>query len=133
SALRARSWAQGLSDFHVERAVRAAAASSMQARELLLQRNQAYTFHTSPSFSFGEGWYLAAAGVLFGVAIQIEPDQPQTEQARVFLKAAGLGAQLVPYRSRPRANKALPALVARAFRDDPVAAQAQLRSAFLGG
>jgi hypothetical protein len=44
-----------------------------------------------------------------------------------------LGPQLVPYRSRPRANKALPDLVARAFRADAHSAQAKLRAAFLGG
>jgi hypothetical protein len=48
------------------------------------------------------------------------------------LRDAGLSERLVPYRARPRANKALPDLVARAFRADPHAAQARLRAAFLG-
>ena len=49
-------------------------------------RNHAYTFHTDPGFSFGEGWYLAAAAALDeGVAVQIEPGKSQTPQAERFL------------------------------------------------
>jgi hypothetical protein len=95
-------------------------------------RNAAYTFHSDGAFSFGEGWYLAAAAVLGGVTIQIEPDKPGTAQAERFLRDAGLAAQLAAYRSRPRANKATPAIVARAFRADPIAAQRRLRASFLG-
>jgi hypothetical protein len=40
--------------------------------------------------------------------------------------------RLQPYRSRPRANKHLPEIVARAFRADPLSAQRKLRAAFLG-
>lgn len=109
-----------------------AAAAAHKARQLLLERNRAYTFHANPRFSFGEGWYLAAAAVLTGVPIQVEPDQVQTAQATKFLRDAGLGPLLVPYRSRPLANKALPDLVARAFRADPAGAQAKVRTAFLG-
>jgi len=102
------------------------------ARRLIDDRNHAYTFHADPAFSFGEGWYLAAAAVLTGVTMQIEPGKSQTAQAERFLHDAGLAAQLAPYRPRPRANKALPDLVARAFRADPAGAQAKLRAAFLG-
>jgi hypothetical protein len=109
-----------------------AQASATKARQIVQDRNPAYTFHADPRFSFGEGWYLAAAAVLTGVPIQIEPDQPQTAQATTFLEEAGLAPLLTPYRPRPPANKALPDLVARAFRRDPKAAQAQLRAAFLG-
>ncbi|HLK91101.1 MAG TPA: hypothetical protein VKZ18_14480 [Polyangia bacterium] len=109
-----------------------AQAAARDARRLVDERNHAYTFHTDPGFSFGEGWYLAAAAVLAGVAIQIEPDQPQTAQAERFLRDAGLAALIRPYRSRPRANKHLPQIVAAAFRADPDAAQRRLRAAFLG-
>lgn len=117
----------------VREAAEAATVAALDARRLLDDRNHAYTFHTDPRFSFGEGWYLAAAGILCDVTIQIQPDQPQTPQAERFLRDAGLGPNLVPYRSRPRASKALPDLVARAFRADPRAAQATLRARFLGG
>lgn len=110
-----------------------AAAAARKARQLVLERNRAYTFHANPRFSFGEGWYLAAAAVLTRVPIQVEPDQAQTMQATKFLHDAGLGPLLVPYRPRPLANKALPDLVARAFRADPAGAQAKVRTAFLGG
>jgi hypothetical protein len=111
---------------------RAAEAAARDARRIVDERNHAYTFHADPGFSFGEGWYLAAAAVLAGVAIQIEPGKPQTPQGERFLRDAGLGARLQPYRSRPRANKHLPEMVARAFRADPLSAQRKLRAAFLG-
>jgi len=114
------------------KAASVAEAAARDARRIVDERNHAYTFHTDPGFSFGEGWYLAAAAVLGGVTSQIEPDKPQTLQAERFLRDAGLGAQLVPYRSRPRANKHLPHIVARAFRADPILAQRKLRAAFLG-
>ena len=113
-------------------AARVAEAAAKDARRIVGERNHAYTFHADPGFSFGEGWYLAAAAVLGGVAIQIEPDKPQTSQAERFLRDAGLAALFQPYRSRPRANKHLPEIVARAFRTDPNAAQRRLRAAFLG-
>ncbi len=99
----------------------------------MTERNHAYTFHTDGGFSFGEGWYLAAAGVLAGVDIQLErgPDD-RTAQAETFLREAGLAGRLRPYRSRPRAMKQVTELVARAFRADPASAQATLRRAFLG-
>ncbi len=114
------------------RAARSTETAAREARRLVDERNHAYTFHADPSFSFGEGWYLAAAAVLAGVAIQIEPGRPQTGQAERFLRDAGLGPSLTPYRSRPRANKHLPEIVARAFRADPHVAQRRLRAAFLG-
>lgn len=120
----------------IARAARKAAgraeAAAGAARRILDERNHAYTFHTDPGFSFGEGWYLAAAAVLGGALIQIEPGTPATPQAERFLLDAGLGAQLRPYRSRPRANKQTTDIVARAFRADPPGAQRRLREAFLG-
>ncbi len=114
------------------KAARATEAAAREARRIVDERNHAYTFHTDPGFSFGEGWYLAASAVLAGVAIQIEPGKSQTSQAEHFLCDAGLSARLTPYRSRPRANKHLPEIVARSFRADPFSAQRTLRSSFLG-
>ena len=114
-------------------AAKAAEIAALEARRIIDERNHAYTFHTDPDFSFGEGWYLAAAAVLADVAIQIEPDMPQTAQAEVFLRAAGLADRLRSNRPRPRANKQLPEIVAQAFRADPSSSQRRLRTAFLGG
>src|SRR5690606_3162221 len=91
-----------------------ALAAAQKARELVVERNRAYTFHANPRFSFGEGWYLAAAAVLASVPMQLEPGQAHTEQTALFLREAGLAHLLVPFRPRPLANKALPDLVARA-------------------
>jgi hypothetical protein len=119
------------------RAARAAAhraeAAALAARGLVEGRNHAYTFHTDGGFSFGEGWYLAAAAVLAGAAIQIEPGKSGVLAAETFLRDAGLSSRLVPYRSRPRAMKHVPELVARAFEADPASAERRLRAAFLGG
>jgi hypothetical protein len=108
-----------------------AEAAAGAARRIVEQRNHAYTFHTAAGFSFGEGWYLAAAAVLAGVTIQIEPGGGVLE-AETFLEQAGLAGLLRPYRPRPRAMKHLPAIIARAFRADPGAAQRKLRAAWLG-
>jgi len=132
SALEAARVAAELDHARASKAVQAAQAAARDARRIVDERNHAYTFHADPGFSFGEGWYLAAAALLSGVAIQIEPDKSQTAQAERFLRDAGLGSNLVAYRSRPRANKSLPDLVARAFVADPLAAQATLRAGFLG-
>jgi len=113
-------------------AAQRAEAAARAARTLVDERNHAYTFHTARAFSFGEGWYLAAAAVLAGVAIQIEPGTDRTVQAETFLRDAGLSERVVPYRPRPRAMKQVTELVGRAFRADPLAAQARLRAAFLG-
>ncbi len=121
-----------LDDPRALRTAREAEAAAKRARRIVDERNHAYTFHADPGFSFGEGWYVAAAAVLTGVAIQVEPDKPQTTAAERFLRDAGLAALLVPYRSRPRASKHLPEIVASAFRADPSAAQRRLRAAFLG-
>ncbi len=107
--------------------------AAREARRIVGERNHAYTFHADPAFSFGEGWYLAAAAVLADVTIQIEPDMPQSAQAEIFLCDAGLEDRLRPNRPRPRANKQLPAIVAQAFRADASSAQHRLRAAFLGG
>jgi hypothetical protein len=186
SALVAARMAAELDNNSAWKAARAAEAAARDARRIVDERNHAYTFHADPGFSFGEGWYLAAAAVLAGVAIQIEPAKPQTPQVERFLRDAGLiacsrsqdragrsaagpdarsgeapntgciqasgdaadspapparrrGGLLehalgtdMPYRSRPRANKHLPEIVARAFRADPLSAQRKLRAAFLG-
>jgi len=121
-----------LGDAGTREHARTAEAAAHAARQIVDERNDAYTFHTDPGFSFGEGWYLAAAAVLEGVTIQIEPDQPQTTQAERFLRDAGLGGNVAPYRTRPRANKHLTEIVARRFRTDPMLAQRKLRVAFLG-
>jgi hypothetical protein len=111
---------------------RRAEAAARAARRLVEARNDAYTFHADGGFSFGEGWYVAAAAVLAGVTVQIEPGREGTAQAEKFLGDAGLAGQLRPYRSRPRAMKQITALVARAFELDPRGAQQRLRAAFLG-
>ena len=132
SALAAVRLAAELDHKSAWKAARAAEAAACEARRIVDERNHAYTFHADPGFSFGEGWYLAAAATLAGVAIQVEPGKPQTAQAERFLRDAKLGSRLVPYRPRPRANKHLPEIVARAFREDPLSAQRKLRAAFLG-
>ena len=132
SALEAVRIAVELDDPRAEKAARAAEAAAHDARLILEERNHAYTFHTDPGFSFGEGWYVAAAALLADVEVQIEPEKPQTAQAERFLRDAGVGERIVKYRSRPRANKALPDLIARAFAADPRSAQEKLRAAFLG-
>lgn len=118
------------------RAARKAAAkadaAACAARRIVEQRNDAYTFHADSRFSFGEGWYLAAAAVLAGIKIQVEPNKDQTPHAEKFLADAGLHACCQDYRSRPRAMKHTTWIVAQAFRDDPVRAQQKLRAAFLG-
>jgi hypothetical protein len=132
SAFEAARLALLLDDPAARSAAHAAEAAAKDARRIVGERNHAYTFHADPGFSFGEGWYLAAAAVLAGVAIQIEPDRAQTSRAERFLRDAGLAALIQPYRSRPRANKHLPEIVASAFRAEPNAAQRRLRAAFLG-
>jgi hypothetical protein len=113
-------------------AASAAAVAARAARTLVAERNHAYTFHTARAFSFGEGWYLAAAAVLAGVTIQLEPGTEGSEQAEKFLRDTGLSERLQPYRSRPRAMKQTTELVGRAFNADPSLAQQRLRAAFLG-
>jgi hypothetical protein len=114
------------------KAARAAEAAAQDARRIVDVRNRAYTFHASPDFSFGEGWYVAAAATVAEISIQVEPDKPQTAQAEQFLLDAGLGHRLVPHRSRPRANKQLPEIIESAFRTAQSDVQRKLRAAFLG-
>ena len=106
--------------------------AAMGARKIVTERNRAYTFHTTPGFSFGEGWYLAAAALFAGLSIQIKPDTVQEAQAKRFLHDAGLGEKIVGYRSRPASPKHLTDIIARAFRRDAGGAQKLLREAFLG-
>ncbi len=115
----------------VKEAAQRAEVAARAARLLLEGRNHAYTFHADPAFSFGEGWYVAAAARLSDIAVQIGPG-PAHAAAERFLHDAGLGPRIVPYRPRPRANKALPDLIARAFARDPLGAQRSLRDSFLG-
>jgi hypothetical protein len=114
------------------KAARRAEASARAAGRLIEERNHAYTFHVDSGFSFGEGWYVAAAAILAGVTIQIEPAANGMARAERFLRDAGLAANLRAYRSRPRAMKQTTELVARAFRADAASAQRRLRAGFLG-
>ncbi|NUO49887.1 MAG: hypothetical protein HOV80_13615 [Polyangiaceae bacterium] len=132
SALEATTVARDVDGHAVAKAALAAEAAARAARRIVEERNHAYTFHADPGFSFGEGWYLAAAAVLAGIAIQIEPEKRQTAQVERFLRDAGLSSLVVPHRSRPRANKHLTEIVARGFRPDPLSAQHRVRAAFLG-
>lgn len=109
-----------------------AEGSAREGRDLLAARNRAYTFHGDAGFSFGEGWHVAAAAALTDATIQLEPDRPGTAQAERFLRDAGLLDRVRPYGPRPRAAKQTTALIAAAFRADPVAAGRALRAAFLG-
>jgi hypothetical protein len=102
------------------------------ARNIVIERNRAYTFHADPGFSFGEGWYLAAAALLSGVPIQIKPGAAQEAQAKRFLLDAGLGGSLHPYRPRPASPKHLTHIIAEAFHAAASGAQCTLRAAFLG-
>jgi len=102
------------------------------ARKIVKERNRAYTFHADPGFSFGEGWYLAAAALFAGVPIQIRPGAVQELQAKRFLLDAGLAGSLRPYRSRPASPKHLTHIIAEAFHADAPGAQCTLRAAFLG-
>jgi hypothetical protein len=113
-------------------ATRRAEDAARRAKRIVETRNHAHTFHTDAQFSFGEGWYLAAASVLAGVAIQVEPGKEGTARAETFLRDAGLGSRLQGYRSRPRAAKQTTDIVARAFRADAPSSQRLLRAAFLG-
>ena len=95
SAREAAQLAALLGEARASAAAESAAAAARDARRIVEERNHAYTFHADPKFSFGEGWYVAAAGVLAQVQIQIEPGQPQTVSAERFLRGAGLAPQLL--------------------------------------
>jgi len=110
-----------------------AEVAAQAARQIVNERNRAYTFHADPGFSFGEGWYLAAAAQFADLPIQIKPGAAQEVQARRFLHDAGLEDSLRPYRPRPASPKHLTHIIAEAFRTDAPGAQRKLRAAFLGG
>ena len=109
-----------------------AQVAAKAARAIVSERNRAYTFHADPGFSFGEGWYLAAASLLANLPIQIRPGAAQEVQAKRFLLDAGLADSLRPYRPRPASPKHLTHIIAQAFRADAAGAQRTLRAAFLG-
>ena len=132
SSQEARRHADILGDYRSQKLAARAESAATSAQRTLDERNQAYTFFTDPGFSFGEGWYLAAASLLVGLPIQIKAGTVQEEQARRFLHDAGLSGALVPYRSRPANPKHLTDIIAQSFRDDPNGAQRLLRAAFLG-
>jgi len=111
---------------------RRADVAAKAARTIVNERNRAYTFHADPGFSFGEGWYLAAAALLAGLPIQIKPGAAQEFQAKRFLLDAGLEGSLRPYRPRPASPKHLTHIIASAFHADASGAQRTLRAAFLG-
>ncbi len=111
---------------------RRAEVAAKSARKIILERNRAYTFHADPGFSFGEGWYLAAAALFGNLPIQIKPGAAQELQAKRFLLDAGLEGSLRPYRPRPANPKHLTHIIAEAFHADAAGAQRSLRAAFLG-
>jgi hypothetical protein len=132
AALEAARFAEQLNTAKARAIARRAEIAGNAARKIVLERNRAYTFHADPGFSFGEGWYLAAAALLAGVPIQIRPGAVQELQAKQFLRAAGLAGSLRPYRSRPASPKHLTHIIAEAFHADAPGAQCTLRAAFLG-
>ncbi len=132
AAAQASRFARLLDTAKAKAIARRAEAAAKAARRIVVERNRAYTFHADPGFSFGEGWYLAAAALFAGLPIQIRPGAVQEMQARRFLCDAGLAESLRPYRSRPASPKHLTHIIAEAFRGDAAKAQRTLRSAFLG-
>ncbi len=114
------------------RAAARALAAAEAASALLSARNDAYVFHTAPSFSFGEGWHVAAAAILANITIQIPAGEEGASSGERFLRDAGLLPHVQSARPRPRATKQVTGLVARAFREDASLAQHKLRVAFLG-
>ena len=132
AALEAARFAQLLNTAKARAIAHRADIARKDARNIVKERNCAYTFHADPGFSFGEGWYLAAAALLAGVPIQIRPGAVQELQAKRFLFDAGLEGSLRPYRSRPASPKHLTHMIAEAFHADAPGAQRTLRAAFLG-
>lgn len=132
SAREARHLANIVGEHRSKHLASRAERAARSAEDTLKERNRAYTFFTTPGFSFGEGWYLAAASLFAGLLIQVKSGTPQEAQALQFLCDVGLGERLVPYRSRPASPKHLTDIIAATFRRDPLAAQTQLRRAFLG-
>jgi len=132
AALAAADFARQLDTDKVRTLAQRAKVAAQAARDIVRERNRAYTFHADPGFSFGEGWYLAAAALFAGLSIQIRPGAAHELQARRFLCAAGLEESLRPYRSRPASPKHLTHIIAEAFRADAPGTQRTLREAFLG-
>jgi hypothetical protein len=132
AALAAARFARLLDTAEARTIARRAEAAANAARKIVLERNRAYTFHADPGFSFGEGWYLAAAALFAGLSIQIRPGAAQEVQAKRFLLDVGLEGVLRPYRSRPASPKHLTHIIAEAFHADAAEAQRNLRAAFLG-
>jgi hypothetical protein len=132
AAVAAAGFARQLDTAKAREIARRAEVAARDARNIVRERNRAYTFHADPGFSFGEGWYLTAAALFAGLAIQIRPGAAQEVQARRFLMDAGLAGSLRPYRPRPASPKHLTHIIAEAFRADPPGAQCILRGAFLG-
>ena len=132
AAMEAARFAQLLNTAKARAIAHRADIAGKAARNIVKERNRAYTFHADPGFSFGEGWYLAAAALFAGLPIQIRPGAVQELQARRFLCDAGLEGSLRPYRSRPASPKHLTHIIAEAFRADAAKAQCTLRAAFLG-
>lgn len=132
SAKLAQRYAEQLNEPSALQWAQAAQAAAQAAQEILEERNNSYTFHSISGFSFGEGWYLAAAAALSDVLIQIRPDTDQAWQAERFVHDAGLGHLLTEYRSRPRSPKQLTTIIADAFCADPSAAQRKVQASFLG-
>ncbi len=132
AAAQAARFAQTLDTAKARALAHRAEVAAQAARTIVTERNSAYTFHADPGFSFGEGWYLAAAALFAGLSIQIRPGAVQEEQARRFLCDAGLEGALRPYRSRPASPKHLTHIIAEAFHADALEAQRTLRAAFLG-
>ncbi len=132
SALEAARFARLLDTAKAQALACRAEAAANAARQIITERNRAYTFHADPGFSFGEGWYLAAAALFAGLLIQIRPGAVQELPAKRFLCAAGLVGSLRPYRSRPASPKHLTHIIAEAFHADAPTAQRTLRAAFLG-
>ncbi|MDK9718519.1 MAG: hypothetical protein OEL57_11530, partial [Trichlorobacter sp.] len=132
TALEAARFARLLDTANAREIACRAEVAGKAARQIILERNRAYTFHADPGFSFGEGWYLTAAALFAGLSIQIRPGAVQELQARRFLFDAGLEGSLRPYRSRPASPKHLTHIIAEAFRVDAPGAQRTLRTGFLG-
>lgn len=132
SADKARRLASEVGEFRTGKLVERAERAANLAESTLAARNRAYTFFTTPGFSFGEGWYLAAASLFAELPIQVRTGTPQERQALQFLKDVGLAKRLMPYRPRPASPKHLTDIIATTFERDPQAARKKLRDAFLG-
>lgn len=132
AAEQARHLSEELKDERACALAQQAQVSAVRARRIVLERNRAYTFQSRAGYSFGEGWYLSAAAALRGVRVQVEEGSVQQAQALRFLKDAGLGHYLVPFRPRPASPKHLTSIIADAFGRDANAAQLRVREAFLG-